>query len=60
MQDAKGNILYIGKAKKLSNRVKNYLSINNLTRRIQEIVSLTSTMNFFVTNTELEAIMNVT
>ena len=32
MQDDKGNILYIGKAKVLSNRVKNYLSLNNLTR----------------------------
>ena len=57
MQDDKGNILYIGKAKILSNRVKNYLSLNNLTRRIQRMVSLTKSMNFFVTNTELEAII---
>jgi len=57
MEDNKGNILYIGKAKNLSNRVKNYLSINNLTRRIQRMVSLTNSMNFFVTNTELEAII---
>ncbi len=57
MEDDKGNILYIGKAKNLSNRVKNYLSINNLTRRIQRMVSLTKSMNFFVTNTELEAII---
>ena len=57
MEDDKGNILYIGKAKNLSNRVKNYLSINNLTRRIQRMVSLTSSMNFYVTNTELEAII---
>ena len=57
MEDNKGNILYIGKAKNLSNRVKNYLSINTLTRRIQRMVSLTRSMNFFVTNTELEAIM---
>ncbi len=57
MEDIKGNILYIGKAKNLSNRVKNYLSINNLTRRIQRMVSLTNSMNFFVTNTELEAII---
>ena len=57
MQDEKGNILYIGKAKVLSNRVKNYLSLNNLTRRIQRMVSLTKSMNFFVTNTELEAII---
>ena len=57
MQDSKGNILYIGKAKVLSNRVKSYLSLNNLTRRIQRMVSLTKSMNFFVTNTELEAII---
>ena len=57
MQDDKGNILYIGKATVLSNRVKNYLSLNNLTRRIQRMVSLTKSMNFFVTNTELEAII---
>ena len=57
MEDSKGNILYIGKAKNLANRVKNYLSINNLTRRIQRMVSLTSSMNFYVTNTELEAII---
>ena len=57
MEDAKGDILYIGKAKNLSNRVKNYLSINTLTRRIQRMVSLTNSMNFFVTNTELEALI---
>ena len=57
MEDNKGNILYIGKAKNLSKRVKNYLTINNLTRRIQRMVSLTFSMNFFVTNTELEAII---
>ncbi len=57
MRDENGNILYIGKAKVLSNRVKNYLSLNNLTRRIQRMVSLTKSMNFFVTNTELEAII---
>ena len=51
MEDIKGNILYIGKAKNLSNRVKNYLSINNLSIRIQRMVSLTNSMNFFVTNT---------
>jgi len=57
MEDTKGNILYIGKAKNLSKRVKSYLSINNLTIRIQRMVSLTNSMNFFVTNTELEAII---
>ncbi len=57
MLDGKGNILYIGKAKNIFNRVKNYLSINSLTRRIQRMVSLTNDMNFFVTNSEFEAII---
>ncbi len=50
MEDNKGNILYIGKAKNLSKRVKNYLNINNLTRRIQRMVSLTFSMNFSFTS----------
>ena len=57
MEDEEGNILYIGKAKNLSNRVSNYTSLNNLTRRLQRMVSLTKKMNFFVTNTELEALL---
>ncbi len=57
MLDEDGNILYIGKAKNIFNRVKNYLSINSLTKRIQRMVSLTNDMNFFVTNTEFEAII---
>ena len=57
MEDKQGNILYIGKAKNLSNRVKNYLSNNSLTKRIQMMISLNKSMSFFVTNTELEAII---
>ena len=57
MEDNEGNILYIGKAKNLAKRVINYTSLNNLTRRLQRMVSLTKSMNFFVTNTELEAII---
>ena len=37
MINEKGEILYIGKAKNIFNRVKSYLSINSLTRRIQRI-----------------------
>ena len=57
MLNERGEILYIGKAKNIYNRVKSYLSINSLTRRIQRMVSLTNDMNFFVTNTEFEAII---
>ena len=57
MEDEDGKILYIGKAKNLSKRVINYTSLNNLTRRLQRMVSLTRKMNFFVTNTEIEALL---
>ena len=57
MEDDEGNILYIGKAKNLAKRVINYTSLNNLTRRLQRMVSLTKKMNFFVTNTEIEALL---
>ncbi len=57
MEDKEGNILYIGKAKNLSKRVINYTSINNLTRRLQRMVSLTQKMNFFVTDSEIDALI---
>jgi len=57
MEDDDGQILYIGKAKSLAKRVINYTALNNLTRRLQRMVSLTKKMNFFVTNTEVEALL---
>ena len=57
MENEKGEILYIGKAKNLAKRVINYTSLNNLTRRLQRMVSLTKHMNFSVTNTEIEALL---
>ena len=57
MENEKGDILYIGKEKNLAKRVINYTSLNNLTRRLQKMVSLTKQMNFAVTNTEVEALL---
>ena len=57
MEDEKGSILYIGKAKNLSKRVTNYTSLNNLTRRLQKMVTMTKQINFSVTNTEVEALL---
>ena len=57
MENEEGKILYIGKAKNLAKRVVNYTSLRNLTRRLQRMVSLTKQMNFFVTNTEIEALL---
>ena len=57
MENENGKILYIGKAKNLAKRVINYTSLNNLTRRLQRMVSMTKNMDFFVTNTEIEALL---
>ena len=57
MENEKGDILYIGKAKNLAKRVVNYSSLNSLTRRLQRMVSLTKHVNFVVTNTEVEALL---
>ena len=57
MENEKGEILYIGKAKNLAKRIINYTSLHNLTRRLQRMVTLTKNMNFFVTNTEIEALL---
>ena len=57
MENEDGKILYIGKAKNLARRVVNYTSLNNLTRRLQRMVGMTKQMNFFVTNTEIEALL---
>ena len=57
MEDEKGDILYIGKAKNLAKRVINYTSLNNLTRRLQKMVNMTIQMNFVVTNNEVEALL---
>lgn len=57
MESEKEEILYIGKAKNLSKRIANYGSLNNLTRRLQRMVNLTTHINFFVTNTEIEALL---
>ena len=57
MENEKSEILYIGKAKNLAKRVINYTSLNNLTRRLQRMVSLTKHMNLSVTNTDIEALL---
>lgn len=55
MYDSKGNILYVGKARALRNRVANYTQISGLSRRIQRMVSQTRSMTIVTTVTESEA-----
>jgi excinuclease ABC subunit C len=57
MYDEVGEILYVGKAKKLKNRVSSYAKSGGHTNRIALMISLTRKMEFVVTDTETEALL---
>ncbi|ANU07441.1 excinuclease ABC subunit UvrC [Paraurantiacibacter namhicola] len=57
MLDARGDVLYVGKARSLKARVANYTQINNLTNRLQRMVSQTRSMEIVVTGSEAEALL---
>ncbi|WP_374296379.1 excinuclease ABC subunit UvrC [Sphingomonas sp.] len=57
MQDARGDVLYVGKARALKNRVANYTQVDRLPKRLQRMVSLTRSMTIVTTNNEAEALL---
>ncbi|WP_324808175.1 excinuclease ABC subunit UvrC [Sphingomonas sp. LY29] len=57
MQDAKGDVLYVGKARALKNRVNSYTQVNRLPKRLQRMVGQTRSMTIVTTNTEAEALL---
>jgi excinuclease ABC subunit C len=57
MTDASGDVLYIGKARALKNRVNNYTQVNRLSRRLQRMVAQTRDMTIVTTNSEAEALL---
>ncbi len=57
MLNAHGEVLYVGKARRLKNRVSNYTQVNGLTNRIQRMVAQTRSMTIVTTNTEAEALL---
>ena len=57
MLDAKGDVLYVGKARALKNRVTNYTQVSRLTKRLQRMVAQTRSMQIVTTNTEAEALL---
>jgi excinuclease ABC subunit C len=57
MLDAKGEVLYVGKARALRNRVTNYTQVSRLTKRLQRMVAQTRSMQIVTTNTEAEALL---
>jgi len=57
MLDAKGDVLYVGKARALRNRVTNYTQVSRLSKRLQRMVAQTRSMQIVTTNTEAEALL---
>ena len=57
MQDAKGDVLYVGKARSLRQRVANYTQVKGLTKRLQRMISQTRSMTIVTTNNEAEALL---
>jgi excinuclease ABC subunit C len=57
MHDARGDVLYVGKARALKNRVTNYTQVDRLPQRLKRMVSLTRSMTIVTTNSEAEALL---
>ena len=57
MQDARGDVLYVGKARALKNRVGNYTQVDRLPLRLKRMVSQTRSMTIVTTNSEAEALL---
>src|SRR5271155_6091814 len=57
MLDAKGEALYVGKARSLKKRVASYVQIARLPERLRRMVSETVAMEIVTTHTEAEALL---
>ncbi len=57
MCDARGDVLYVGKARALKNRVANYTQVERLPLRLQRMVAQTRSMEIVTTNSEAEALL---
>ena len=57
MHDVRGDVLYVGKARALRNRVTNYTQVARLSKRLQRMVAQTRSMTIVTTNSEAEALL---
>ncbi|RYF09864.1 MAG: excinuclease ABC subunit UvrC, partial [Deltaproteobacteria bacterium] len=57
MLDAKGDALYVGKARSLKKRVYNYTQLARMPERLRRMVSETVSMEIVTTHTEAEALL---
>lgn len=56
-KDIKGNVIYVGKAKVLKNRVKSYFNNTSLEGKTRLLVSKIADVEFITTNNEVEALL---
>jgi excinuclease ABC subunit C len=57
MIDGRGDVLYVGKAKNVRNRVRAYARPTGLDTRIERMIAATRALEFVVTRTETEALL---
>lgn len=57
MHDVRGDVLYVGKARALSNRVTNYTQVDRLPKRLRRMVAQTRSMTIVTTGSEAEALL---
>jgi excinuclease ABC subunit C len=57
MLGAEGEILYVGKARNLKNRVGSYFQASNVQPKVQALVAKTVNMEVTITNSEIEALL---
>ncbi|MDP6706007.1 MAG: excinuclease ABC subunit UvrC [Alphaproteobacteria bacterium] len=57
MLDAKGEALYVGKAKSLKRRLASYANPGRISTRILKMISLTRAVEVITTHTEVEALL---
>ncbi len=57
MKDARGDVIYVGKAKNLRNRIRNYFQGTDTRAMVPFLVSRVRDLDFVVTNTEKEAFL---
>ena len=57
MLDVRGDVLYVGKARALKNRVANYTQVEKMPNRLRRMVSQTRSMTIVTTNSEAEALL---
>ena len=57
MQDKRGDVLYVGKARSLKSRVSAYVQMNRLPHRLLRMVAQTRSMTIVTTGSEAEALL---